>query len=139
MSASRPKPIEYWTSLADERIRDAIDAGQFDDLPRMPLDVDDADDADEDWWLKEKLRREKLSALPPGLAIRAEVHRVLASLSQTRHETQVRPAVRQLNVKIREAMYEVRPGPPSTTMPLDEDQVVQRWRSGELDAPRRWQ
>ena len=33
---------------------------------------------DEDWWLKAKLRRERLSYLPPTLAIRKELEEALA-------------------------------------------------------------
>jgi hypothetical protein len=65
----------------EQQIRAGMERGEFDDLPGKgrPLDgiAPGADvHRDEDWWLKAKLRRERLSYLPPTLAaVRKEPRR----------------------------------------------------------------
>jgi hypothetical protein len=126
---SRKRPDQTWESFIEERIQEAYEDGEFDNLPGFgkPLPGLDGPD-DENWWLKEKLKRENLSALPPGLAIRVEVHKTLERIWALASENAVRAAVEELNEKIRRANLNVLWGPPSTTMPLSADDVVQQWR-----------
>lgn len=126
----RKPPDQKWENFIDEQIRQAYEEGQFDNLPGFgkPLASLDQPD-DEDWWLKDKLRRENLSALPPGLAIRVEVHRTLESIWALAREDAVRAAVEELNEKIRKANYAASlRGPPSTTMPLAVEEIIEQWR-----------
>lgn len=125
----RKPPDQTWESFVEEQIREAQAAGEFDDLPGFGKPIPGLDEPyDEDWWLKDKLRRENLSALPPGLAIRLEVHRTLERVWTLSREPEVRDAVESLNRKIRAANSSLW-GPPSTTMPLDIDHVVAQWRT----------
>ncbi len=50
--------------IADDKIRTAIERGEFDRLPGLgkPLYLDDADDPD--WWIRKKLREEDLLPKP---------------------------------------------------------------------------
>ena len=48
--------------VAENRIREAIEAGQFDDLPGLGKPIADIDEPyDPDWWIKKWIRREGMS------------------------------------------------------------------------------
>jgi hypothetical protein len=128
MTTPKP-PGQTWESFIEERIQEAYEAGEFANLPGFGKPIPGIDEPhDEDWWLKEKLKRENLSALPPGLAIRVEVHKALERVWTLPTEAAVRSAVEELNAKIRKANYGALWGPPSTTMPLEAEEVISRWR-----------
>jgi hypothetical protein len=47
--------------LSDNRIRQAIEEGKFDDLPGLGKPIPDIDEPyDPDWWIKKWVKREKL-------------------------------------------------------------------------------
>ena len=61
MSANRlaRRAIEI---VAENRIREAIEAGQFENLPGLGLPIEDIDEPyDPDWWIKKWIRREGMS------------------------------------------------------------------------------
>lgn len=117
----------------EERIREAQEAGEFDNLPGFGRPLPSLDqELDENWWIREKLRRENISALPPGLAIRVEVHHTMDRIMRLSSEHAVRKTVEELNEKIRQAHYSSYWGPPSTTLPLDVDEVVAQWRQRQV-------
>jgi hypothetical protein len=128
---SKPKrPDQSWEDFAEQRIRDAQEAGDFSALPGFGQPIRGLDEPHNDqWWIKEKLRREKINHLPPALAIKLDVERTLAALYELRYEADVRRAVRELNDRIRAANYSTVWGPPSTQMPVEEEQVVAEWRA----------
>ena len=55
--------------IADNRIRQAMEEGQFDDLPGLGKPIPDIDEPyDPMWWVKQWMRREKMGAeLAQGL------------------------------------------------------------------------
>jgi Domain of unknown function (DUF1992) len=123
-----------WESWVDRQIRDGIERGEFENLPGKgkPLDGIGAlgveSHHDEDWWLKAKLRRERLSYLPPTLAIRKELEEALAAAANASREDVVRRIVEDINERIRDVNRRGAEGPPSTVMPLDVDVVLAKWR-----------
>lgn len=130
----RKPPTATWESWVEQQIRAGIDDGMFDDLPGKgkPLegiDVSGTVDRDEDWWLKAKLRRERLSYLPTTLAVRKELEEARQAIAAASHETVVRRIVADINERIRAVNRRGADGPPSTVMPLDEDAVVEKWRA----------
>ena len=62
----KPKGVS-WESWIDRQIRQGVADGAFDDLPGKgkPL-AEFPDFHDDDWWLKAKLRAERLSYLRAG-------------------------------------------------------------------------
>jgi Domain of unknown function (DUF1992) len=124
-----------WESWVDRQIRAGIERGDFENLPGTgkPLDGIGADGVDshrdEDWWLKAKLRRERLSYLPTTLAVRKELEEALEAIARASHENVVRRIVADINERIRDVNRRGADGPPSTVMPLDEDAVVTKWRT----------
>jgi len=119
-----------WHALAEERIRAAQADGQFDNLPGFGRPIPGIDEEpDDNWWLKAKLMRERLSHLPPALAIRLDHEKTLASLAALKSETAVREAISALNDRIRKASFATAWGPSVDVLPLDVEQVVQQWRT----------
>ena len=133
---ARRKPRDAtWESWVDRQIRDGIERGEFENLPGKgkPLDGIGSDGVesgrDEDWWLKAKLRRERLSYLPTTLAVRKEVEEALEAIARASSEGVVLRIVADINQRIRDVNRRGADGPPSTVMPLDEDAVLARWRA----------
>ena len=62
---------------------------------------------DEDWWLKAKLRRERLSYLPPTLAIRKELEEALAAIAVASRESVARRIVADINSASARSIVEV--------------------------------
>ncbi len=64
MTEKKPKKIDprVIPKLADRRIREAMDRGEFDDLPGKGLPIPDLEEGyDPDWWAKKWVEREGLS------------------------------------------------------------------------------
>lgn len=128
MSKRKPQDTN-WESFAEHQIRAAQESGQFDNLPGFGQPLSGIDGPpDQDWWLREKLRREEISALPPALEIQRDVERTLQGLAQLTSEIDVRRELQLLNEKIREAHYNSLRGPPNRTMPVDVETMVAEWK-----------
>ena len=125
MSDRVPQPKNPWDRLAEQRIREAQAEGKFDDLPGFGRPIPGIDEPhDELWWVKDKLRREEISHLPPALAIRLDVERTLARLASVASESQVRQELGALNERIRKASLGPLWGPPVDVVPLDIEEVI---------------
>ncbi len=118
---------ETW---ADRQIREAMERGEFDNLPGAGKPIAGLTGRqDENWWLKNYLERERISMpLPPSLQLRKEIEELPDQLSGVRRESQVREIVEALNVRI--ASHRLRPdGPPVVIKDVDVDQAVVEWRA----------
>jgi hypothetical protein len=130
VSEPKRKEGETLERYAERLIREAQEAGEFDTLPRgkpLPLTGGPLPEA---WWVKEKLKREGLSDLPPSIAIRQEAEAVLAAIGRETDERLVREKLETLNARIRKLNATHVAGPPTTLAPLDVEAVVLRWRAG---------
>lgn len=124
------KPLS-WDRLAEERIRTAQEQGQFENLPGFGQPIPGLDEPHDDlWWVKEKLKREQISSLPPALEIRLDVEKTQATIAQLATEEAVRREIGLLNERIRKASFGVTWGPPVDVLPLDVEEVVARWNAG---------
>jgi DnaJ-like protein len=86
--------MAYWCeSSIDRQMREATERGEFDNLPGLgkPL-ADHGEEYDDDWWVKDWLRREGAAAgvIPPTLALRREVEDLAASVDRLATEAEVR-------------------------------------------------
>jgi hypothetical protein len=125
----RKPPGVRWETWIDRQIREGMERGDFDGLPGHGKPLRDLDrPRDELWWVKDKLRREEVSYLPPTLAIRKDVEDARAAIVAAASEAEVRQIVTELNERIRKVNREVTAGPPSITSPLDVDEELERWR-----------
>lgn len=121
---------ERFESLIDARIRAARESGEFDDLPGAgkPL-PGKGEPYDENWWLKQLMRREDLGdvALPPSLKLARDIERLAERVRKLPSEQRVRETVADLNARIDD--YHRRPTEPYIKVkPVDPDEIVRAWR-----------
>ena len=128
MTERKPPGIGFETWV-ERQIREATERGEFDDLPGAGKPIADLDKPhDELWWVRQKLRREQLSWLPPTIALRKEAEEALLAASRAGSEDQVRRIVADINRKILEGNRKAASGPPLNLMPFDVERVVRTWR-----------
>jgi hypothetical protein len=129
MSERKPAGVG-WETWVEERIRESMDRGEFDDLPGAGKPLPNIDQPhDEMWWLKEKLRREKVSILPPALAVRRELEDALERIAKADTESAVRQIIAAINERIAQVNSQTTSGLPTSVMPLNVDRVIQDWRN----------
>ena len=129
---SQRKPPELsWSAWIEHAIREAQENGQFDGLPGRgkPL-ADQGGRYDPDWWAKQLVQREKLSILPPSLAIRGRVQQEIPRILKLRRERDVRIALGKLNDEIARVNRTVTEGPATAVGKIDEESFLVRWREG---------
>ncbi|SDW63248.1 protein of unknown function [Amycolatopsis xylanica] len=131
MTERKPSGMSF-ESFIDKQIREAIERGEFDDLPGAGKPLPGLDKPhDDQWWLKGYLRREGLTAealLPESLQLRKEIDRLPETVRGFGREEEVRAHVKQLNRRIAEWMRT--PTPPHVPLaPVDVDAVTDQWRS----------
>jgi Domain of unknown function (DUF1992) len=126
----RKSTTETWESFAERQIREAQEAGEFDSLEGAGRPLDDLDEPyDEFWWVKRKLRRERLSFVPDAIAIRREAEAVLETLAGLPTEDDARAVLAELNTRIARTNAATVTGPPTTLAPLDVEDALRRyWR-----------
>lgn len=119
-------------SMVDRQIRQAQERGVFDNLPGAGRPLRDlGSPRDENWWLREYLRREGVSGmpfLPPALALRKEAEDLPEEVAKLATEAQVRATVTKLNARILDALRKPKEGPSMTLMKVDVEQIVLDWR-----------
>jgi len=121
----------WYESSIDRQLREAQERGDFDNLPGTGKPLPDAGrEYDEDWWVKDWLRREGAAAgaLPPTLALRREAQDLRESIDRRTSEDDVRAYVAGLNEQLRKARAGLLDGPPVLLPPIDADKAVDGWR-----------
>jgi Domain of unknown function (DUF1992) len=132
--AGKP-PGMTWETWIDRQIREGMENGEFDGLSGHGKPIADIDRPhDELRWVREKMRREGYSHLPPTLAVRKELDDTLDQICTTTDESEVRRLVDDINGRIRKVNATATAGPPSTVAPLDVEQVLADWRDGRRSA-----
>ncbi len=134
----------YWyESSIDRQLREAAERGEFENLSGAgkPL-AGYGGEYDEDWWVKDWLRREGATAgvLPPTLALRRAAEDLEIVVDRLRTERDVRDHVGEINARIDKARRGLMDGPPVLLRPFDADVVVAAWRerkSGGLEQQQR--
>lgn len=123
-------PFESWV---DRQVREAIERGEFDNLPGAGQPIPGLNGRDdEDWWVKGLLEREGLSPpLPPALALRKEVAGIADILADVPDEAGVREIVADLNRRIAESHRRRLDGPAIVVGLVDIERAVAEWRSGD--------
>ena len=123
------KPPGEWGNWVERQIREAMARGEFDNLPGAGKPIPGIGQTDDElWWIRDKLRREQFSYLPPALALRKEVDEARERIAAARTETEVRRHVAAINERIRYVNAHTTSGPPTNLVPLDVDRVVEEWR-----------
>ena len=129
--SDRKPPGVSWESWVDKQIREAQENGEFDNLPGHGQPLPDIDrPRDELWWVRQKLRREKVSFSPPALSLRREVDEALERIGAATTEEAVREILAAINERIRYVNSHTISGPPPTSVAtLDIEAVIAKWHS----------
>jgi Domain of unknown function (DUF1992) len=126
-----------WETWIDEQIRVATEQGAFDNLPGAGKPLPNfGQEHDPLWWVKQLVKREQISMLPPSLELLRKVEQELATIEKLADEATVRRRIAALNVEIAKVNATVIEGPPTRVGTLDVDQVVARWRQTRSANPR---
>lgn len=127
-------PMPYYESWVERQIREAMERGEFDDLPGAgkPLDLGDVDDPD--WWVKRKMAAEGIEpghAVSGPLALRREAATYPEALLDVRSADQVREIIRDYNRRV--VADRLRPAVgrdmPAVAPRLDVEHMVTRWEA----------
>ena len=129
MTEQKP-PGTSWESWIEQQIREAREAGLFDNLPGAgkPL-ASLAEGYDPLWWVKQLVQREKISVLPPSLELLRKVESEMAAIWQLADEAKVRSRILALNREIAKVNARSTEGPPTRLGPLDLKAIVAEWRA----------
>ena len=127
-AAARARIAQQHTWV-DLQVRQAMERGDFDDLPGKGKPITDlGEHHDPDWWLKKLVEREHIALLPPSVALRKEDAELDDTLDRLNVESDVRRHVEDFNKRVIAARYRLPEGPPLVTMPRDVDETVAAWR-----------
>jgi hypothetical protein len=112
-----------WESAIDKQIREAAERGEFDNLPGAGKPLPGLDQPyDENWWVKDLLRREQMVGGPaPVVALRKEIDALPERIARLTLESSVREIVTDVNGRIRDLADGV-------IDPIDVDGMVAAWR-----------
>ena len=125
---------QTWVDL---QVRQAMDRGDFDNLPGAGKPIADLGDAhDPNWWIKKLVERENVALLPPSVALRKEDAELDATLDGLTSEAEVRRHLQDFNDRVIAARYRTPEGPPLVTMPRDLDETVDRLARASYGAAR---
>jgi hypothetical protein len=120
-----------YESWVDRQIREAIERGEFDNLPGQGRPIKGLNGRDdENWWVKAYLEREDLPLpLPTALALRKEVMTLPETLADISDEQSVREIIADLNHRIAESHRRRLDGPPIVIGLVNVERAVAEWRS----------
>ena len=128
---ARPAPsIEQLRSNAEIAVQQAMRRGDFDDLPGAGKPLSGLTERhDPDWWIRQKIRNERLTGLgPPALTLRTENAQLDARLDALFREDEVRAVLEDFNRRVIEARRQLLGGPPVVTPTRDIDAEIAAWR-----------
>jgi hypothetical protein len=121
--------IAQQASWVDLQVRQAMERGEFDNLPGQGKPIEDLGvEHDPDWWLKKLVEREHIALLPPALALRKEDAELEARLDAITVEREVRRELEDFNKRVVETRRQLQGGPPVVTPTRDVDAEVAAWR-----------
>jgi hypothetical protein len=122
--------IEHQQTWVDLQIRQAIDRGDFDDLPGAGKPIEGLGaEHDPDWWIKRLIERENLVVLPPSIQLRKDDAALDDLLDAQGSERAARALVEEFNARVLRARYQIPVGPPLITQPRDVEETMARWRA----------
>jgi hypothetical protein len=133
---TRKPPGTSWESWIDRQIREAAERGEFEDLPGTGKPIANLDQPhDENWWIRQKLRSEDLSYLPPSLALKKEAENALGAALSAKSEIEVREIIEQINAKIARANRLGIDGPSVGFVLYDTELVLRDWQERRAHKP----
>lgn len=135
-AAARRRMAQQQTWV-DLQVRQAIDRGDFDNLPGHGKPIEGlGGEHDPDWWLKRLVQREHIALLPASIQLRKEDAELDDLLDSKATEADVRREVEEFNQRVIQARYRPAEGPPLITQPRDVETEVERWRERQQELRR---
>ncbi len=137
MTERKPPGVSF-EAWVDRQINEAMERGEFDNLPGAGKPIADLDKPYDEVWVMRHLREEGVSTedlLPTPLKLRKEVERLPETVRSMRSEQAVRDLVEALNTRIMQWLrLPAGPGPRVPVVPVKVDDVVERWRAERAGA-----
>ncbi|NYE36606.1 hypothetical protein F4692_001739 [Nocardioides cavernae] len=132
--------IQQQASWVDLQVRQAMERGEFDDLPGQGKPISDLGvEHDPDWWVKKLVERENIALLPPAIALRKEDAELDDRLDAITAESEVRRELADFNRRVVENRRQLQGGPPVVTPTRDVEVEVAAWvarRTARIEAQR---
>lgn len=131
MTERKPAGMSF-TSWIDQQISEAMERGEFDNLPGAGKPLPKHND-DTEAWLIDWVRREGGSTdemLPTPLKLRKQSARLAETVHELRSEQQVREVVGELNERIMQ-WRKLPLGPPIFVALVDEEKMIAAWRAAQ--------
>ena len=124
---TRIREQALWVDL---QIKQAMERGDFDNLPGHGKPLGDLGSPDDrDWWLRKLIERENITGvLPAALQLRKEDLELDRLLDREATERDVRRVLEDFNRRVIEARRQLQGGPPVVTPTREIDVEVERWR-----------
>ncbi|MFD7077247.1 DUF1992 domain-containing protein [Nocardioides sp. NPDC059952] len=117
------------TKWVDLQVQEAIQRGEFDNLPGAGKPIKNLDrDHDPDWWVKQLVEREQIVVLPRSVQLRKDDAELDAILDTQTTEDGARRIVEEFNERVIAARYGAPEGPPLITMTRDVEATLDAWR-----------
>src|SRR5436190_11102992 len=105
--------IQQQHTWVDLQVRQAIERGDFDDLPGAGKPITGLGEThDPDWWVKKLVEREQIAVLPPALQLRKDDAELDGQLDRLASEDEARKQVEDFNARVIRARYTPVDGPP---------------------------
>ena len=126
----RLNSLEDRNAVVESALDRAIKRGDFDDLPGLGKPLTGLHgSSDPDWWIKQKLDSEGINGVAPAaFQLRKENAVLEDTIDAFSTETDVRDYLAGFNDRVREAVMDLRDGPPVFTPPRDVEKEVAAWR-----------
>ncbi|MFE7225385.1 DUF1992 domain-containing protein [Nocardioides sp. NPDC057577] len=117
------------TKWVDLQVQEAIQRGEFDNLPGAGKPIKNLDrDHDPDWWVKQLVEREQIVVLPRSVQLRKDDAELDGLLDTQTTEDGARRIVEEFNERVIAARYGPPEGPPLITMTRDVEATLDAWR-----------
>jgi hypothetical protein len=136
----RKPPDMSFESWVERQIQEAVDRGEFDNLPGTGKPLPGAGGGsgiDEDWWLRGYLAREGVSSdalRPESLLLRKQIELLPETVRSLDTEEEVRAVVARVNGKVME-FWRSSAGPQVPVRLANADAVVEQWQAAQSAPP----
>ncbi|WP_432791182.1 DUF1992 domain-containing protein [Brevibacterium sp. K11IcPPYGO002] len=129
-SPRRLNSLEDRNAVVESALDRAIKRGDFDDLPGLGKPLTGLHgSSDPDWWIKQKMDSEGINGVAPAaFQLRKENAVLEDTVDAFTEESDVRDYLAGFNARVREAVMDLREGPPVFTPPRDVEKEVAAWR-----------
>lgn len=130
----RLNSLEDRNAVVESALDRAIKRGDFDDLPGLGKPLTGLhSSSDPDWWIKQKMDAEGINGVAPAaFQLRKENAVLEDTVDAFMTESEVRDYLAGFNARVREAVMDLRDGPPVFTPPRDVEKEVVAWRQRRI-------